>query len=273
MPELPEVETIRRDLAEQVIGLTISAIQVLDDRVIRNCSARQFCRQCLGKTITTVTRRGKAIVIQFSPPGYAIIQPMMTGHLVYDPVGEKVTDRDTKIVFTLSNQSRLNYNDQRLFGRIQYVDDLKKIEFFRHIGPEPLEKEFTVDWLKLNLEKSSGPIKSLLMNQHFIAGIGNIYASEILFRSRISPRRSARRLKREEIALLHRATVDILKEAVSLRGTSMRNYRDLSGTKGNFMNRIKVYGREQEKCLQCKTPITKIVQAGRSTFYCKRCQR
>lgn len=279
MPELPEVETIRRDLVQRIVGLTIYDVAILDPRVIRYSSKAQFRRRCIKKTIVDISRRGKAIIIHFAPAGYVIVQPMMTGHLIYNQAGKKSVARpegpspDTKIIFTLSNQSRLNYNDQRLFGRVQFVEDLTTVDFFRHIGPEPLGWEFTLDWLKSNLKKRKGPIKSLLMNQHFIAGIGNIYASEILFQSRINPQRPAPRLKQEEITSLHRATIDILNEAVSLRGTSMRNYRDLSGSPGNFMNRIKVYGRGQEECYLCKTLITKIVQAGRSTFYCRKCQK
>ncbi len=273
MPELPEVETIRRDLADNLLNLKIQEIQVLDSRVLRNCTKAEFIRRCTSKTIFQVFRRGKALVIQLKPAGYLVIQPMMTGHLIFFPSPTHAVLNDTKIVFTLSNQSRLNYNDQRLFGRIQFVENLQEVSFFRHLGPDPFDAVFTVDWLRANLKKRKGPIKPLLMNQNFIAGIGNIYASEILFQSAISPKQSACKINREKIQRLHQAVIDILQEAVSLRGTSMRNYRDLSGVQGNFKNRIKVYGRAQEQCPQCASTIVKIVQAGRSTFFCRKCQK
>lgn len=273
MPELPEVETIRRDLEKHIVGVAIQDVQVLDDRVIRNCSGRQFVKFCADKEIKTVSRRGKAIILELAPKGFLVVQPMMTGQLISCREAASNISRDTKIVFRLSNGTSLNYNDQRLFGRLNAVNDLDEIPFLKTIGVEPFDHAFTAQKLSEIFCKRTGPVKSLLMNQHLVAGIGNIYASEILFRSRISPRRTARALKAPEIENLRRATVEILKEAVKFRGTSMRNYLDTAGEKGKFMNRIKVYGRDNEKCYVCSAPIMKIVQAGRSTFYCRKCQK
>ena len=273
MPELPEVETIRRDLETRIVNCAITDVRVLDERVIRNCSGRQFAKFCKGKTVQSVSRRGKAILIQLNPASYLVVQPMMTGQLIYCLDQPRIVDRATKIVFKLSNGASLNYNDQRLFGRVNGVHDLDEIPFLKTIGVEPFDQAFTAQKLKELFHHRPGPIKSLLMNQQLVAGIGNIYASEILFRSQISPTRTARALKFSEIEALRKATIDILKDAVKFRGTSMRNYRDTAGEKGKFMNRIKVYGRGNEECYVCRAPIVKIVQAGRSTFYCKKCQR
>ncbi|MCA9399864.1 MAG: DNA-formamidopyrimidine glycosylase, partial [Candidatus Omnitrophica bacterium] len=131
---------------------------------------------------------------------------------------------------------------------------------------------FKVEWLTDELKKRTAPIKPLLMNQNFLAGIGNIYASEILYRSKIHPQKSSKTLSMDEVRRLHKITTKVLKEAIALRGTSMRNYRDSDGKKGNYMNRIKVYGREGRECFACRTPVKRIVQTGRSTFFCEKCQ-
>src|SRR3990167_1581147 len=225
MPELPEVETICRDLREQIVNCTISDVQVLDERVIRNCSGRQFAQFCKGKTVRSVSRRGKAIILQLVPQGFLVIQLGMTGHF------QKIHSRDTKVVFRLSNGASLNYNDQRLFGRLNAVNDLSEVPFLRTIGVEPFDRTFTALKLKEILRRRTGPIKSFLMDQKLVAGIGNIYASEILFRSQISPARTARALKFSEIEALHKAIIDILKDAVKFRGTSIRDYRDTTGEK------------------------------------------
>lgn len=271
MPELPEVETIKRDLTKSLLGQAVSATIVYDQRVIRGCTAEAFAAQLKGSTVEAIDRRGKAIVISLSNRKYLVVQVMMTGQLIFS--SEQAPMAMTKITFRLSNGKYLHYNDQRLFGRLQIVHDLAEIPHLQTMGPEPLGPEFETAWLADRLKKRSMPIKTLLMNPQFVAGIGNIYASEILFVSRINPRRKAGKIKPEEIKRLHRATIDVLQEAVRRRGTSMRNYRDGNGQKGGFMKRIKVYGRENEQCYRCDGPILKIVQAGRSTFFCKTCQR
>ncbi len=278
MPELPEVETIKTDLAHKLIGLQITDVFIFDDRVIRNCRLKQFKKFIIGKIFKSVTRQGKAIIFKFDPFGFLIVQPMMTGQLIYQP-GQELIDFSkkrpttaTKIIFQLSNRDCLLYNDQRLFGRLNVLLDLGTFEFFKSLGPDPLADSFTVDWLKHELKKRKTPIKTLLMNQNFIAGIGNIYASEILFGSGIHPLRRANELTAREVGVLYKITVQILNQAVLFRGTSMNTYRDGSGAKGQFISRIKVYGREREACMKCKTPIQRLSQAGRSTFFCQHCQ-
>ncbi len=267
MPELPEVETIKRDLAQRIIGQKIIGVEVRDTLVVRSPVPEEFARCLLNQEITGVRRRAKAVIIQLQPGGFLVVQLGMTGQLI---VGQKSVG--ARVIFRLSNGAHLSYNDQRRFGRLNFIDDLSELKYFQTAGVEPLEKEFSQGWLLEALKKKAAPIKSFLMNQHFIAGIGNIYASEILFRAKINPKKRADKLNKEQIKTLHQTTVDVLKEAIKYRGSSVNNYRDAGGQKGKFVNRIKVYGRENEGCFFCRAPIKRIVQAGRSTFFCQTCQ-
>ncbi len=274
MPELPEVETIRRDLEKRILSKSITSLLIHDQRILHGCKPASFKAKCLGQIVAGVSRRGKAVIISFQSQTHLIVQLMMTGQLIYlDDHQQNKIDKHTKLTFLFHDNSCLNYNDQRLFGRLTLVNNLEELKFLKMIGPEPFQPEFNPAAMKATFKSRKAPIKSLLMNQNFVAGIGNIYASEILFDSRINPRRLSFTLKNSEIESLHRSTVKILKEAIQYRGTSMRNYLDSSGAKGEFINRIKVYGRENEACLICRTRVVKIVQSGRSTFYCKRCQK
>ncbi len=274
MPELPEVETIKRDLEKKILGLTIEKIFVYDGRVIPHKSDKSFITGLEGKTIAQIVRRAKALIIHFVQGDYLVVHLKMTGQLIYGNNLKKNENlKETKVVFRLSNGQHLNYNDQRLFGRLMWVKNLDEVSYLTLVGPEPLNGTFTTSWLTQHLKPRAVPIKVLLMDQHFVAGIGNIYASEILFDARIHPEKLAKRLTGKEVVCLHSSTQNVLKEAIKCRGTSMRNYRDASGEKGEFKNRIKVYGRENELCGVCQQSIKKIVQAGRSTFFCKECQK
>ena len=271
MPELPEVETIVRDLRQSIIGATIEKVVIYDHRVIKVLNPQRFCRVLTGCTITEVSRKGKLIILHFSNGHYLTVHLKMTGQLIIS--SKKDVLKETKVLFLLSNQRCLHYNDQRLFGRLHYVKDLGTIDLLKRLGPDPfLDDTFEVQRIYQKLKTRTIPIKTLLLNQDFIAGIGNIYASEILFDARINPRKSARRLTKKEVQALHASTRSILQEAIDCRGTSMRNYRDASGQKGQYSNRIRVYGRAHEACLSCHSTIQKIVQHGRSTFFCQQCQ-
>lgn len=270
MPELPEVETIARDLRRKILDQKIEDITVYDNRVIRQ-PAGQFVASLKGRRLNKVSRRGKVLILELDNGRYFVVQLMMTGQLI--DAARPRQDKITKVSLRLSSGRYLHYNDQRLFGRLQVVDTPEQIPYFNKLGPEPLKDGFSLSWLAKKLKGKRVPIKALLMDHTFVAGIGNIYASEILFQSGINPKRPAHRLNKEEIVKLHTATQKILAEAIRWRGTSMNTYRDANGEKGGFMGRIKVYGRENEDCSRCKTPLSKILQRGRSTFYCPKCQR
>lgn len=272
MPELPEVETVKRDLTLSVLGQKIDAVRVVDARVIRGIAPNPFKSRLKGRMIRDISRRGKAIILSLDQGYYLIVQLMMTGQLVYLKTLPDVLLKETKVIFTLSNGSHLIYNDQRLFGRLSLISDLNDFKHFSLLGPEPFDQTFNSKYIREKFKQKSVAVKSVLLDHTFVAGIGNIYAAEILFRSQVDPRRRASSLKRTEINRLHQIIVEVLKEAIKYRGSSMRNYRDGQGQKGRFNERIKVYAREDEPCTSCSAPIVRIVQGGRSTFYCRNCQ-
>jgi formamidopyrimidine-DNA glycosylase len=273
MPELPEVETVKRDLTQSVLDRRIEGIRVLDGRVIRDISSQQFVKRLTGRTIKDISRRGKAIICRLDNGQHFIVQLMMTGQLVSSQNLPEPLAKETKIIFQLSNQTHLLYNDQRLFGRLTVIEDLAGFKHFTTLGPEPFDASFNPRFIKETFHNRAVAVKKVLLDHTFVAGIGNIYASEILFRSGIDPRRQAKRIKPVEIKRMHRLTIEVLEEAILHRGSSMRNYRDGRGEKGQFNALIRVYAREGEPCLNCAKPINKIVQGGRSTFFCKNCQR
>lgn len=272
MPELPEVETIKRDLHEKICRDQFAFIKVFDSRVLANCTEKKLSKELAGEKIETVDRRGKAVIFRLSHQKFLVVHLKMTGQLIVGD-GKEEKGKQTRIIFQLASGRNLFYNDQRLFGRLWVVKDLKEVNFLRAIGPEPLNGVVNPLWLTKQLKLRETPIKVLLLNQEFLAGIGNIYASEILFKAKINPKKRANRLRALEVESLYRSIVSVLKEAIDYRGTSMRNYRDSAGQKGRFIDRIRVYNREGEKCFICQTPITRIVQGARSTFFCRRCQK
>lgn len=273
MPELPEVETVKRDLIGSVLGRRIETICVLDGRVIRDIAIPHFIKRLTGQIIKDISRRGKAIVMTLDNNQFLIVQLMMTGQLVCSVTKFEDLAKETKIIFRLSNGMSLIYNDQRLFGRLTIVSDLAAFKHFEKLGPEPFDTVFDPLFIREAFKTKTVAVKKALLDHTFVAGIGNIYASEILFRSGIDPRRQSRKLKTAEIERMHRQTIEVLNEAILHRGSSMRNYRDGRGQKGQFNALIRVYAREGEPCLDCGKPIHKIVQGGRSTFFCKNCQR
>jgi formamidopyrimidine-DNA glycosylase len=272
MPELPEVETIRRDLAAQIIGQKITKVIVYDRRVIRQRSLNDFRSRLLQKEFAAVQRRGKALLLVLDAgASYLVIQPMMTGQLIYSK--KDLRTPATKVSFCLSNHHYLHYNDSRTFGRLQVVPKLEALKYFRVLGPEPLDAEFNKETLAASLRGRAAPIKALLMDHSFVAGIGNIYASEILFCSGIDPRRPAREIVQGEIYSLHRAIRRVLRAAIKERGTTMNSYRDGTGREGRYLRQLKVYGRAGAGCLTCGAQIVRIILRGRSTYYCSKCQK
>ncbi|MDE2027683.1 MAG: DNA-formamidopyrimidine glycosylase, partial [Candidatus Omnitrophica bacterium] len=182
-------------------------------------------------------------------------------------------NRHTRVAFILTGGRRLLYNDQRRFGQLRVVKRLDEVGYLNVLGPEPFADEFSADYMRENFLKSSRPIKNMLLDHTFVAGIGNIYACEMLFKSGIDPRRPACRITKEKIGILHQIISEVLQEAILHRGSSLRNYRDGMGRKGSFTQRLAVYGREGCPCLRCGDPVRRIIQAGRSTFYCGHCQK
>jgi formamidopyrimidine-DNA glycosylase len=268
MPELPEVETIVRDLSKSLRCKIFSDVIVHDAFLLRQ-NQNDFIRRIKNQAIERITRRGKAVIVHLASGEFLVIQLMMTGQLI---AGGK-NDKHTRITFNFSDGSKLLYNDQRRFGQIRLVESLSQIQHFNILGPEPFSEEFNPAYMRVAFQKTIRPIKNVLLDHTFVAGIGNIYACEVLYQSRLSPKRQARRITLPEIKTIHGTIIEVLNEAIAHRGSSIRNYRDGAGQKGRFNERLSVYARQGLPCPRCQKSILRISQAGRGTFYCKQCQK
>jgi formamidopyrimidine-DNA glycosylase len=259
MPELPEVETVVRTVAPHLIGRTILSAR-FTSRFVTPGNRAKLARQVAGRRIESVSRRGKFIVIQLDA-GELAIHLGMTGKLLTSGLGTPHTHG----TFTLDDGVLL-YDDPRQFGRIEWGDARAK-----KLGPEPLEIGLAEFSHRLRARKTR--IKALLLNQAFLAGLGNIYVDEILFQSGIHPLASASRLSVARAAKVHQAMVETLRLAIEHRGSSVSDYVDAEGNRGEFQTLHRVYGREGEPCVVCAAPIKKVVVAGRGTHYCPACQK
>ena len=269
MPELPEVETIVRDLLPALPGITIERIQVLHTDVLRQPS-RAFSSRLRGREFESVHRRGKNIVARLNEGAVLVVNLGMTGRLVLARDGVQTTHPAVR--FTLSTGPPLVYDDVRRFGALEVMDDAEWTVRDQRLGPEPLSSTFTAQRLHADLSRSASPIRSWLLDQRRIAGVGNIYANEALHLARIHPQRSAKSLTELEARKLHGAIRRTLNSAVEHRGTTLRDYRDASGLPGNNASRLRIYGRGEEPCFRCSTRICRFVFGNRAAFYCPRCQ-
>jgi formamidopyrimidine-DNA glycosylase len=259
LPELPEVETIVRELAPRLEGRHITGVEILHQRIVRfsECDPTAFLP---GRRIRRVTRHGKFILIELDA-GWITMHLGMTGQLLFDaPPG-----KHTRAVFLLDDAVLL-YNDSRMFGSIECGSVPARIS---RLGPDAFTSG---DW-PIEAFRRRAPIKAVLLNQSVFAGMGNIYTDEALFRAGIHPRRLACRISAERLRRLIDVSRALLAEAVELRGSSVSDYVDASGRAGSFQLRHQVYGREGQPCVQCGTPIRRIVVAQRGTHYCPLCQR
>ena len=262
MPELPEVETIRREILPFVKGKVFSGLEIKDHRNIKGITPKLLEKKLKGKKILGIERRAKYLVFHLSPEGFLVVHLGMTGRLLFEP------DPYLKVSFVFSGGKKLYFSDARLFGKIRYFDEDPKLD----LGPEPFSADFTPPKFKEMLAKKKTTIKLALLDQKFLSGVGNIYANEVLFRAGIHPQRKTNSLKDNEIKKLHDAILHVLTEAVRYRGTSDSWFVDARGKKGGFQFRLKVYGRDGEPCLKCKTLIKRIVMGQRGTYFCPKCQ-
>ncbi len=293
MPELPEVETVARDLAPRVIGARIVDARVLWERTIRHpLPPERFVAELRGATITRVGRRAKTVLLHLDDGRVVTVALRMTGALLVVPGGAP-DDRHARVVFQLADGRELRYRDPRKFGRIglweggslrarsrrargrrvaERAAPYRVGDVFARHGPEPLTRSFTAARLAERLRGRSARLKTLLLDQSFIAGVGNIYADEALWRARLHPLRSADSLTPDEVRRLHRAVRGALREGLANRGTSISDYVSPDGERGTNAERLRVYQRTGEPCLRCGTPIERIVVGQRSTHFCPRCQ-
>jgi len=265
MPELPEVETIKRDLEKIILGRKFTKVCVRNPAVIREPTVAKFKQGVSGARVKRVLRKAKLLIIELSNHRALTIHLKMTGQLVY-PGGGK----NCRVAFYLSGGRILDFNDQRLFGELRLVKHWESLKFVQGLGPEPFD--LTLEEFKYMLLKKQTKIKSLLLDQGFISGIGNIYAAEILFGARINPLRPAKSLSDKEKGLLFKAMRNILKDAIKHGGSSVDDYVRLSGKNGNYSRYHRVYNRENKPCFICGALIKRIDQGGRGTYYCPKCQ-
>lgn len=274
MPELPEVETVRRSLQPKLAGLKFTGAEILMPKIIRLPDPEQFREEIKEKKIQKVGRRGKYLLLALSG-GYTLaVHLRMTGRLVYCEPGLPLA-KHTHIILSLNDGCQLRFSDVRQFGRMWLVPtaSLAGLAGFKDLGVEPLEEAFTRDYLKKELRRRHARIKPLLLDQTFIAGLGNIYTDEALHRAKINPERLATTLTPREIAHLYHAIRDVLGEGIENRGTTMRDYIDGDGRPGSYQELLRVYSREGQPCPQCGKPIVKKKVAGRSSYYCPACQK
>ena len=281
MPELPEVETVVRDLRPQLSGRTIASVQLTRDplirgRLIRYPSATTFVRRLRGRTIRSVERRGKYIVMPLDQDSERLVVHLgMTGHLrVWEP--EETPVKHTHVRVVLDTGLELRYDDQRQFGRLLLgmQDELVAARAFpARLGPEPIHGDLTEAEFDRLVRGRRRPVKSALLDQSFLAGVGNIYADEACFRAGIRPSRWTHQLTLRERRALYSAIQEVLENSIAARGSSIINYVDAFGLRGSNQEKLLVYGRAGEPCLTCGTPLQGTRLAGRGTVYCRKCQR
>jgi formamidopyrimidine-DNA glycosylase len=266
MPELPEVETIKRDLQKVLLNKKITEVCVHNPTVIRQPSADKFKRELTGARVTAILRKAKVLILELSTGKALVIHLKMTGQLIYPGDGKR-----SRVSFRLSDGKTLDFNDQRLFGELRLMDDWRSLEFIKGLGPEPFEVD--VSDFKAMLNRKKTKIKAALMDQSFISGIGNLYAAEGLFAARIHPERPANNLSDKEKEALLNAIKRVLEEAIHYGGSSVDDYVRVSGKPGNYVKHHTVYGREGEPCVVCGCKIKKISLGGRGTYFCPVCQK
>ena len=265
MPELPEVQTIADALATLIVGQAITAVSVLWAGVVDRPEPALFVDALCGRRILEVGRRGKYMLFRLDDDRWLVMHLRMTGEMRVVPMSDPL-DRHDHLVFRLEDGQEWRFRDQRKFGRAYLVDDPAQI--VGRLGPEPLSPAFTASHLAVVLAGRRAPIKSLLLDQRIVAGIGNIYADESLYRARIHPLIEGGALDEAQREALVGAVRMVIQEALLEMGTTLRDYRRPDGSLGNFQNRLQVFRRTDEPCPSCGAPIRRIVVGGRSTHFC-----
>ncbi|MCX6779860.1 MAG: bifunctional DNA-formamidopyrimidine glycosylase/DNA-(apurinic or apyrimidinic site) lyase [Candidatus Magasanikbacteria bacterium] len=289
MPELPEVETIRRDLEKKISTKKIKDIKILATKSVHNKSA-EFLKVLVGNNFSHIERRGKLLMFALDKSGkygYMLVHLKMTGQLIYrnkdrvlagghsqTAMNTNVPNKFTRVIFNFSDGGQLFFNDLRRFGYIKLVSTKEKEKIVKNnFGIEPLTSDYIFEDFAKLFQKRQTNVKALLLNQKLISGIGNIYADEACFEAKILPMRKASDLSQAELKKLFEMVAQVLKVSIENRGTTFNNYVDSDGRTGSHINFLKVYGRDGEKCKKCKSIILKIKHAGRGTHYCPNCQK
>jgi formamidopyrimidine-DNA glycosylase len=271
MPELPEVETIRRQLEPELVGRRIESVEVLDERLTRPVSPREVERACAGRRIEAAERRGKYLLLRLDGDRSLVMHLRMTGNLILGDPGEDV--RYLRAVIRLEGGATLLFTDARRFGTAVALDDDDLEEYMApRAGIEPLSERLTAEQIGALAEGRRAPLKSFLLVQSGIAGIGNIYADEALWRAQLHPLSPAGSMRPEHWERLRKGIVDTLEAGLANGGASIDDYRDARGEEGTMQDEFLVHTREGLPCLRCGTEVRRIVVGGRSTYFCPGCQ-
>ncbi|CAJ1185232.1 Formamidopyrimidine-DNA glycosylase [Companilactobacillus paralimentarius] len=272
MPEMPEVETVRRSLIAQVKGRKITHVEIRYPDLITG-DVDQFVEFVTGATISDVGRRAKFLLIHLDN-GYTIISHLRMEGKYRISADPSAIDKHSHAIFTLDNGQKMIYNDVRKFGRMQLwnTDELSENKSLKKLGPEPLSTEFTFQNLKPRVMRHHKDIKTVLLDQSVMSGLGNIYVDEVLWQVKLHPETPANHLSDEDIQKIIEASNQEMDKGIAAGGSSIRTYVDATGHKGNMQNNLKVYGKEGTPCPRCGTEIVKIKVGGRGTHFCPKCQ-
>jgi formamidopyrimidine-DNA glycosylase len=276
VPELPEVETIRRDLEGRILGRRITGVRIPLDTgkpvpVLKGIDEALFREGVVGARVEAMERRGKYLAVRLDSGLFIVVHLRMTGALLHR-AADAEPDRFLRAVLVLDDGSELRFTDIRKFGGLWLVDDVAQA-VATGLGPEPLSEGFSVAVLVAALKGRKAPVKSILLDQSRIAGIGNIYADEACYAAGVDPRRLGASIKKSEVARLHKAIQDVLLFGVESRGASFRDYQDVEGRDGSMQMHVKVFRRTGKPCYICGTLVQRVKLGGRSTHFCPKCQK
>ena len=289
MPELPEVEVVKKSLIKKTQNLIVKAVKINDGR-LRYKINRNKIKKIIGLKFKKISRRSKYLLFFFNKDIVMLVHLGMTGKFFfvnqksikyktsfYYNINEDKDKKHDRIIFDLSNNQKLIYNDIRKFGFIKFINrlNLEQNSHLKNLGPEPLSSKFNIKYFKNYIKQRERTVKDLLMDQKFISGLGNIYVNEILFYSGVKPNKKIKKLSEGKIKKIIKLTKKVISKAIILGGSSIRDFSSSSGKKGLFQQYFSVYGKKGEKCTKkkCEGTIIKIVISNRSTFYCTKCQK
>jgi formamidopyrimidine-DNA glycosylase len=273
VPELPEVESVRRQLAPLLEGRRFERVDIADPRLTRPADPVAVASSLEGERVATLGRRGKYLIVRFESGRALLIHLRMTGSLRHAPTGSLADDPYRRAVVELDDGSDVAYRDVRRFGTWELLERGEEEPYLAaRLGAEPLGRSFTAARLGARLANRRAPVKAAILDQRTLAGVGNIYADEALWYARVHPLREARSLDEGETAALHRGIRRALERGIERQGSTLRDYRLPDGGSGGMQHEFRVYGRDGEPCERCGTPIEKIRVAGRGTWYCSSCQ-
>lgn len=288
MPELPEVETLKRELSKAVVGKTIASVNIDWPKTIYPLKPKTFNELVSGQKIISIERRAKVLIITLSDQNHLIVHLKMTGQLIFKPKSgrlvagghpqpgglDNLPNKFTRVSLNFTDGSNLYFNDMRKFGWLKHIKNHEQENIFLKIGIEPLSKQFTYEtFISLLARYPKRNLKQFLLDQTLIAGLGNIYVDESCFMSKVRPTRLVETLTKKEVTDLRQNIIAVLKLSISKKGTSAKNYVRSDGSQGGFVPYLFVYGRAKLPCKVCRTPITKIKFAGRGTHFCPNCQK